>query len=141
MSAIDDAQQFTWMLNNFVRKTFGVTDAVAVSSDGLLMASSDTLDISGADQVAAIISGLVSLGDGAARCLDFEALDQIIVAMEAGYLFVTAMGTAGCVGVVADPDSELGTIGYQMSLLVERAGQILTPSVVTELTGSMPVGR
>ena len=47
MSTVDDAQQFTWMLDNFVRKTFGVTDAVAVSSDGLLMAASDTLKEAG----------------------------------------------------------------------------------------------
>ena len=139
MSTIEDARQFSWMLNNFVRKTFGVSDAVAVSSDGLLMATSDTLDLRGADQVAAIISGLVSLGDGATRCLGFETLDQIIVAMELGYLFVTAMGTSGCVGIVAEPDADLGIIGYQMSLFVERAGQLLTPLVVNELKNQVLV--
>lgn len=64
MSVGDDAQEFNWLLNNFVKVTSGVTDAVAVSSDGLLMARSNTLDEAGAQQVAAIISGSVSLGQG-----------------------------------------------------------------------------
>jgi uncharacterized protein len=133
MSVAEDAQQFNWMLNNFVKDTAGVSDSVAVSSDGLLMARSNTLDPAGADQVAAIISGFVSLGQGATRCFGFEDLSQIIIAMKGGYLFVTAMGTAGCLGVVASPRCDIGNVGYQMTLLVERAGAMLTPELVDEL--------
>ena len=133
MSIGEDAQQFNWMLNNFVKDTAGVTDAVAVSSDGLLMAKSNTLDDAGADQVAAIISGYVSLGQGATRCFGFDDLNQIIIAMKGGYLFVSAMGDAGCLGVVATPKCDIGNVGYQMALLVERAGQMLTPELVDEL--------
>lgn len=133
MTIGEDAQQFNWMLNNFVKETAGVTDAVAVSSDGLLMARSNTLDEAGADQVAAIISGFVSLGQGATRCFGFDELNQIIIAMKGGYLFVSAMGDAGCLGVVATPRCDIGNVGYQMALLVERAGQMLTPELVDEL--------
>jgi len=133
MSTEQDAEQFNWMLNNFVKDTSGVTDAVAVSSDGLLMAKSNTLDAAGADQVAAIISGFVSLGQGATRCFAFDELNQIIIAMKGGYLFVSAMGQAGCLGVVATPRCEIGNVGYQMALLVERAGSMLTPELVDEL--------
>lgn len=133
MSIGEDAQQFNWMLNNFVKDTAGVTDAVAVSSDGLLMAKSNTLDDAGADQVAAIISGFVSLGQGATRCFGFDDLNQIIIAMKGGYLFVSAMGDAGCLGVVATPRCDIGNVGYQMALLVERAGEMLTPELVDEL--------
>jgi predicted regulator of Ras-like GTPase activity (Roadblock/LC7/MglB family) len=140
MSLNDDASQFNWMLNDFVKDTAGVTDAVAVSSDGLLMAMSNTLDSAGADQVAAIISGFVSLGQGTTRCFGFEELDQIIVAMRRGFLFVTAMGSAGCLGVVATPGCDMGNVGYQMSLLVERAGQMLTPELVTELKNLVMAG-
>jgi uncharacterized protein len=139
MSLADDAQQFNWLMNSFVRDTAGVTDSVAVSSDGLLMARSNTLDDAGADQIAAIISGFVSLGQGATRCFDFEALQQVIIAMKGGYLFVTAMGTAGCLGVVATPQGDIGNIGYQMALLVERAGAMLTPELVDELKNLVSV--
>jgi predicted regulator of Ras-like GTPase activity (Roadblock/LC7/MglB family) len=140
MTLADDATQFNWMLDSFVRDTAGVTDAVAVSSDGLLMAMSNTLDQAGADQVAAIISGFVSLGQGTTRCFDFEELSQIIVAMKKGYLFVTAMGTGGCLGVVATPGCDIGNVGYQMALLVERAGAMLTPELVTELKNLVLAG-
>ena len=133
MTVLDDATQFNWLLNSFVKETSGVSDAVAVSSDGLLMARSESLDDAGADQVAAIISGFVSLGQGATRCFDFTRLDQIIIAMKGGYLFVSAMGDAGCLGVVAAPRCDMGNVGYQMALLVERAGPALTPELVDEL--------
>ncbi|WP_246053757.1 roadblock/LC7 domain-containing protein [Actinocorallia herbida] len=42
-----EVQSFTWLLANFVRATDGVADAVAVSSDGLLMARSAGLDRKG----------------------------------------------------------------------------------------------
>lgn len=133
MTVTDLAQEFNWMLNKFVKETAGVTDSVAVSSDGLLMARSNTLDDAGADQVAAIISGFVSLGMGATRCFGFDDLQQVIIAMKGGYLFVTAMGDGGCLGVVAGPRCDIGNIGYQMTLLVERAGAMLTPELVDEL--------
>src|SRR5690349_5611128 len=97
------------------------------------MARSETLDDAGADQVAAIISGFVSLGHGATRCFAFNELNQIIVAMQGGYLFVSAMADAGRLGVVATPRCDIGNVGYQMAMLVERCGEMLTPELVTEL--------
>ena len=38
-----NAQDFNWLIDDFVHKTAGVTDAIAVSSDGLLIASSKSL--------------------------------------------------------------------------------------------------
>jgi len=56
--AMSETQSFNWLLANFVQETDGVTDAVAVSSDGLLMALSDGLDRKGAERQAAIRSRL-----------------------------------------------------------------------------------
>ena len=80
----EEARSFSWLLNGFVEKTAGVTDAVAVSSDGLLMAMSSSLTRASAEQLAAIISGLVSLGNGASTCFGFEGLEQVIVTMRRG---------------------------------------------------------
>jgi uncharacterized protein len=128
-----DVLEFNWLLDTFVRTTAGVSDAVAVSSDGLLMAQSDTLDRQGAHQVAAIISGLVSLGHSTGRCLDLDSLDQIIVAMEGGYLHVTTISGAGSLGALTDPAFDMDNIGYQMGRFVERAARMLTPALVSEL--------
>lgn len=133
----DGARSFSWLLNGFVDKTAGVTDAVAVSSDGLLMAMSSTLDRASAEQLSAIISGMVSLGNGASGCFGFEGLEQVIVAMRKGFLFVSAISDGSCLGVVTGKGCDIGLIGYQTTLLVERAGNVLTPDLVTELKQEM----
>jgi uncharacterized protein len=133
----EGARSFSWLLNGFVDKTSGVSDAVAVSSDGLLMAMSSTLDRAPAEQLAAIISGMVSLGNGASGCFGFDGLEQVIVAMRKGFLFVSAISDGSCLGVVATKGCDIGLVGYQTTLLVERAGSVLTPDLVMELKQEM----
>lgn len=137
MSVVEDARGFSWLLSSFVEQTAGVTDAVAVSSDGLLMAMSSSLGRAAAEQVAAIISGLVSLGHGASSCFGFDGFEQMIVAMRRGLLLVSAISDGSCVGVVAKKGCDIGLVGYQMTLLVERAGAVLTPALVAELKHEM----
>ena len=133
----EGARSFSWLLNGFVDKTAGVSDAVAVSADGLLMASSTSLDRAAAEQLAAIISGMVSLGNGASGCFGFDGLEQVIVAMRKGFLFMSSISDGSCLGVVASKSCDIGLVGYQTTLLVERAGTVLTPDLVKELKQEM----
>ena len=132
-TASAEVRNFNWLLSNFVDTTAGVTDAVAVSSDGLLMATSSSLERAGAEQLAAIIAGMTSLGESTARCFALGGLDQVIVAMNEGYLFVSAVSDGSSLGVVADRRCDVGAVGYQMQLLVQRAGAALSPALVAEL--------
>jgi predicted regulator of Ras-like GTPase activity (Roadblock/LC7/MglB family) len=132
-----DVRNFNWLLSNFVETTAGVTDAVAVSSDGLLMAMSSTLERAGAEQLAAIIAGLTSLAESTARCFALGRLDQVIVAMQEGYLFVASVSDGSSLGVVADCRCDVGAVGYQMQLLVQRVGAALSPALVAELKESV----
>ncbi len=132
-AATTTPHDFSWMLDSFVDETSRVTDAIAVSSDGLLMAMSRSLDRDGAEQLAAIVSGLVSLGQGASTCFGFGGLNQVIIAMNGGYAFVSSISDGSCLGVVANSDCDIGQIGYQSGLLVERAGSVLTPDLVQAL--------
>ena len=136
-SASADVRNFNWLLSNFVETTAGVTDAVAVSSDGLLMAMSSTLERAGAEQLAAIIAGLTSLAESTARCFALGGLDQVIVAMQEGYLFVASVSDGSSLGVVADSRCDVGAVGYQMQLLVQRVGAALSPALVAELKESV----
>ena len=86
-----EVNSFNWLLANFVRTTDGIRDAVAVSSDGLLIATSDGLDRTGADHLAAIVSSLATLGRSASRRYDFEALKLIMIEMRRGFLLVSAI--------------------------------------------------
>jgi predicted regulator of Ras-like GTPase activity (Roadblock/LC7/MglB family) len=137
LGASAEVRNFNWLLSNFVETTPGVTDAVAVSSDGLLMAMSSTLERAGAEQLSAIIAGMTSLADSTARCFALGELEQVIVAMEEGYLFVSSVSDGSSLGVVADRRCDVGAVGYQMTLLVERVGAALSPSLVAELKESV----
>jgi len=129
----NEVRNFNWLLSNFVETTAGVTDAVAVSSDGLLMAMSSSLERAGAEQLAAIIAGMTSLGESTARCFALGGLDQVIVAMDEGYIFVSSVSDGSSLGVVADRRCDIGAVGYQMQMLVQRVGAALTPALVAEL--------
>jgi predicted regulator of Ras-like GTPase activity (Roadblock/LC7/MglB family) len=135
--ATAEVRNFNWLLSNFVETTSGVTDAVAVSSDGLLMAMSSTLERAGAEQLAAIIAGMTSLAESTARCFALGGLDQVIVAMEEGYLFVASVSDGSSLGVVADRRCDVGAVGYQMQMLVQRVGAVLTPALVAQLKESV----
>jgi len=129
----ENAQNFNWLVDDFVNSTAGVTDAISVSSDGLLIAASRSLERHDAEQVAAIVTGLVSLSDGASRAFGFDGLQQVIVSMKGGYMFVSSISLGSAIGVVATAGCDIGLIGYQTSLLVERAGELLTPELIAEL--------
>jgi hypothetical protein len=132
-----DAQNINWLLSSFVTKTHGVHGAIGVSSDGLLMALSANMDRSAADRFAAIISGMTSLSDGASRALDMGGLEQVIVEMRRGYLFISQISGGSSLGVIAARDADIGLVGYEMTLLVQRFGAVLTPALVAELQGTL----
>ncbi|MFC0434390.1 roadblock/LC7 domain-containing protein [Kutzneria buriramensis] len=128
-----DPHTFNWLLANFVRGTDGVRDAVAVSSDGLLIAMSEGLDRTSADRLAALVSGLSSLAKSASRNYDFDGLKLIMIEMKRGFLLVSAIDDGSCVGVIADSNCDIGLVGYEIAVLADRAGVLLTPALISEL--------
>lgn len=123
-------QQFGWLLGNFVRETAGVREAVAVSSDGLLIAASDGLERNDADHLAAIVSSLASLGRSASRRYDFLGLELIMIEMTRGFLLVSVIADGSCLGVVAEGAADVGLIGYEIGSLAKRFGPLLTPELI-----------
>ena len=59
-----EAKTFNWLLDSFTSNTAGVVEAIAVSSDGLLMAMSAIKDRANAERLAAVVSGMTSLAGG-----------------------------------------------------------------------------
>ena len=133
-----EAQNLNWLVSNFARSVPGVAHAIVVSADGLLMAVSERLDRARADQLAAVSSGLASLTQGAARCFDAGAVNQTIVEMEKGFLFVMSVSDGSCLAVLASPSCDIGLVGYEMALLVARTGDVLTPALRAELQAALP---
>jgi predicted regulator of Ras-like GTPase activity (Roadblock/LC7/MglB family) len=133
-----EARNINWLVGNFVDRVAGVKDAVVVSSDGLPMAVSSGLDRDGADRFAAVASGLIGLAYGAAGRFGGGAVTQVIIEMEHAFLFVTGISDGSCLTVLADSSCDVGLVGYEMAVLVERCGAVLTPELRAELHGSLP---
>ncbi|MGI5120725.1 roadblock/LC7 domain-containing protein [Marinactinospora thermotolerans] len=129
----ENAENFTWLISNFVKDVPGVEHAVVVSSDGLLLTSSRDFPEEHAEQLSAIASGLQSLAEGGARLFGKGECEQLIVRMRRGHLFVMSISDGSCLAVLTSADAEMKIVAYQMTLLVENAGHVLTPQLRSEL--------
>jgi predicted regulator of Ras-like GTPase activity (Roadblock/LC7/MglB family) len=132
-----EAADFSWLLDNFVRTTPGVQHTVVVSADGLLMAMSDLLDREAGDQLAAIVSGVSSLSRGAARQLRAGEVRQAIIEMDDAFLFLVNISDGSVMAVSADAGCDVGLIGYEMAMLVQRCEAVLTPQLVSEMRANL----
>ncbi|MFE7098180.1 roadblock/LC7 domain-containing protein [Streptomyces erythrochromogenes] len=146
------ARNLQWLLTDLVEEVPGVNSVAVVSSDGLLLLSSDPA-AGGAGEpqaaprpkgprgasadLATIVSGLGSLTTGAAALMEFGTVKQTMVAMENGSVFVMAISDGSLLGVHATPDCDMSVVAYHMALFVGRAGHVLTPEVRSELRQSM----
>ncbi|MFJ5553375.1 MULTISPECIES: roadblock/LC7 domain-containing protein [unclassified Streptomyces] len=142
------ARNLQWLLTDLVEEVPGLVSVAVVSSDGLLLLSSDpghasaeraeTKGPRGASaDLATIVSGLGSLTAGAAHLMDGGGVKQTMVSMEHGSVFVMAISDGSLLGVHATPDCDMSVVAYHMALFVGRAGHVLTPEVRSELRQSM----
>jgi uncharacterized protein len=121
-------QDLNWLITGFTGRVADVAHAIVVSADGVPLAVSHRLPAAYAGQLAAITSGLVSLMQGAARIFEAGLATQALVEMESGLLFVMAINEGSCLAVLAGPDCDTNVVSYEMTLLVEAVGDILTPA-------------
>jgi predicted regulator of Ras-like GTPase activity (Roadblock/LC7/MglB family) len=128
-----DAQSFNWLVSRFAEETAGIVGAIAVSSDGLLIASSPALQRASADRLAAISSAMLSLAVGASECHPLGQPDKVVIEMTDGYLLVCTISVGCSLGVLAYKHASLGTIAYEMALFANRASTVLSPMLIQEL--------
>jgi predicted regulator of Ras-like GTPase activity (Roadblock/LC7/MglB family) len=121
-------QDLNWLITGFTARVADVAHAIVVSADGVPLAVSQRLPPAYAGQLAAITAGLVSLMQGAARIFEAGLPTQALVEMEGGLLFVMAINDGSCLAVLAGPECDTNVVSYEMTLLVEAVGDILTPA-------------
>lgn len=147
-----EARNLHWLLNNLVEEVPGIRSVAVVSSDGLLLLSSDPDQNDEARQaretprtgprgssadLATIVSGIGSLTVGAAKLMEFGGVKHTMVAMEEGSLFVMSISDGSLLGVHGSPDCDMSVVAYHMALFVGRAGHVLTPELRDELRRSL----
>lgn len=127
-------QEMGWLLQTFAGDVPGVTHAVLISRDGMRLLDSD-VDKDWADELAAAISGVASLAANTtgpthhkrpARQVLIEREDCLFLLQSAGgsKMFANQSGMRGVVDtillVITDPNADVGTVGYEMSRLIDK---------------------
>jgi uncharacterized protein len=128
-SLVHPVEDLNWLVTNFAEQVPSVAHAIVVSSDGLAVAYSHGFPPDRADQLAAVTAGLASLTEGACRMFEAGVVTRTVVDMEQGLLVVMAVADGSSLAVLVADDCDMGLVAYEMSLLVERVGGVLTPEV------------
>ncbi|EFF93050.1 MULTISPECIES: roadblock/LC7 domain-containing protein [Streptomyces] len=147
-----EARNLHWLLTNLVEEVPGIESVAVVSSDGLLLLSSDqdrneaarrspgaprTGPRGSAADLATVVSGIGSLTVGAAKLMDGGAVKHTMVAMDEGSLFVMSISDGSLLGVHGSAECDMSVVAYHMALFVGRAGHVLTPELRSELRKSL----
>jgi predicted regulator of Ras-like GTPase activity (Roadblock/LC7/MglB family) len=147
-----EARNLHFLLTNLVEEVPGVQSVAVVSSDGLLLLSSDAERNAAAREareekpsgprgssadLATVVSGIGSLTLGAAKLMDFGATKHTMIAMDDGSLFVMSISDGSLLGVHGSADCDMSVVAYHMALFVGRAGHVLTPELRSELRQSL----
>lgn len=129
----EGADSLNWLIIRFVEQIPSVRQAVVVSSDGLPLAISAGVEREAAERLSAVSSGLIGLAYGSAGRFGAGPVNNVIIEMERGWLFVTGIRDGSLMCVSTGKDADIGMIGYEMAVFAERAGDVLTPEVRAEL--------
>ncbi|WP_326551770.1 roadblock/LC7 domain-containing protein [Micromonospora sp. NBC_01813] len=119
----------SWLLQNFVSQTPEVSHALAISTDGLVLAHNYGLPRDRADQLAATGSGLIALLMGAARFFEAGTVISNVTQMDGGFMFCMSFSDGASLLVLASPICDVGQVSYEMTDLANRMGEALTPTV------------
>ncbi|ASR39559.1 two-component system histidine kinase [Prauserella marina] len=125
-------------MSAFTEEVSGVAHAALVSADGLLVAADSGLPKDRADQLSAIASGLSSLAVGTAELFAAGRVVQSVIEMEEGFLLLMSVGDGSNLVVLASVGCDIGLVGYEMTLLVDRVGKMVDTPVRQV---PMPQGR
>ena len=119
--------RWDFLLDQLCAQSAGISHAIAVSADGLLLASSRDLPRDNADQLSACTSGLASLCNGTAELMNAGRVDHTVIRMEEGLVLVMAVGIGSLLTVLAHKNADLAQVAFDTAQLIERAGATFVP--------------
>ena len=128
-----ELQDFGWLIDNFAQSTPGVTHALIVSSDGLPLLTSAGLPSDLADPLAAMTSGIISIGNNIAATVGDPGCEQVMLKFPSGHFLFMGIGNLAGFAVLVKEGANLGAVGYQMARLVDSVGHLLTPQLRDDL--------
>jgi predicted regulator of Ras-like GTPase activity (Roadblock/LC7/MglB family) len=127
-----------WVLDDLVRRVDGISQAVVLSRDGLMLGASAGLSREDAEHLAAVSAGIQGLSRGAALRFDGGQARQSIIYMDRAMLFVMGAAHGSCLAVLCPATADHGLIAYEMAMLVKRLGQYLSANPRVAVVGLTP---
>jgi len=124
-----DPKDFGWLIDNFAASTPGVSHALIVSSDGLPLIAAGGMSPDLADPLAAMTSGIISLGKNIANKVGEAGCDQVMLKFPTGHFLFMGIGNLAGFAVLVRSGANLGVVAYQMAQLVDAVGHVLTPQL------------
>jgi predicted regulator of Ras-like GTPase activity (Roadblock/LC7/MglB family) len=128
-----EPKDFGWLLDNFAASTPGVTHALIVSSDGLALISAGGMSPDVADPLAAMTSGVISLGNNIASRVGEAGCEQVMLKFPNGHFLFMSIGNLAGFAVLVQQGANLGVVAHQMAQLVDAVGHVLTPQLRDDL--------
>lgn len=128
--------EFRWLLQRFLDQTPGLLDVAAVSADGVLLARAARPEAVAPELTAPITSGIAALATTGADLVGPAPVQRTVVEMQHCVLIAAALGDGSLLAVSADADVDRAVLGYEMTRLVRRVGQVLTPALRATLRES-----
>ena len=122
-------QDLSWLVSDFTARVADVAHAAVITADGLPLALSERIPARHAEQFSCIASGLSSLMTGTAHAMGAGDATQALVEMERGLLLIMLISDGSSLVVLAEPGCDTDLVTYEMTLLVEAAGEALTPKL------------
>ena len=128
-----EPQDFGWLVDNFALSTPGVTHALIVSSDGLPLITSTGLAPDLADPLAAMTSGIISIGNNIAGQIGEPGCEQVMLKFPSGHFLFMGIGDLAGFAVLVREGTNIGVVAHQMAQLVDAVGHVLTPQLRDDL--------
>jgi uncharacterized protein len=128
-----EPQDFSWLVDNFAASTPGVSHALIVSSDGLPLIAAGGMSPDLADPLAAMTSGIISLGNNIASTVGEHGCDQVMLKFPSGHFLFMSIGTMAGFAVLVREGANLGVVAHKMAQLVDTVGHVLTPQLRDDL--------
>jgi len=132
-AGVNSVNRITTLLTEFKLDVTGAENAMVISADGFALAAAEGASYKGSEQLAAVVAGMTSLATGAADLVNFGELHQVIVEMDGGYFFIMAANESAVVGAVANDAADLGSVGYELTLLTDKVANLLNPALIEQL--------
>ncbi|MFY1681684.1 roadblock/LC7 domain-containing protein [Micromonospora sp. WMMD730] len=126
----------SYLLSNNLPRVPGVSQAVAVSVDGLLLACTEGLNRAAAERLAAVAAGLRSLLNGAARDFGAGGVQGTIVDLADGYLLLTALSGGASLLTLVTREADLAFVTEELHRFADQVGDQLNPGFHTTLVGA-----